>query len=572
MASRNLIYTARPAIGGLDITSDPTVLDPHYLVTADNITYLEGGQRKRRPGLLQYSASSSQAGTAANVIISTATAIRSIIDTWDYSTTFVPVQRLAVAANRSVWRSTGDGLWTIVGTSTSFLSQAVIDGKPVTAMLGQNHVVYADGVSQPFAYNLGATTIVYPTTGKNFPLFESAVFHQTRMVMGGMAISSSDGYNPSTILVSGAGNIFDTTGTDTVLLPIDPGDGDRVIGMSQTFFRNLYIFKGPQYGSVHEISGNTTTAYQKNRITSGAPAVSHQGIITTPTDIYWISKYGIHSLQTTIKYGDVEQGFLSLPIQNLWRKRLITLSDLANAKGFWNPTRNIVGWTVTPANVTGVNARSWVIVYNYALSDPSPGGRKFWSIWKISRSTGANFGLTSVALVLNPAGGSQGAAHAGEPQTYFGGSNGLVYQTYPFFDDDGAPFATQITTPIITKFNTPQGMIPETSEKQFTGIVTYYAVPDSQTLSGMSYGATVDNRLAGNGALTGWQAGGILGTFILGLGHLGGTSMIFEESIIEGRGRGIQLTWANANLDEDFEHLGYSVRFASAETEPKEPS
>ena len=581
MTTRNTTLTVRPALGGLDITSDATILDPNYLVTADNVTYLEGGQRKRRPGFLQYSTSSSMAGTFTNALISTATRVRAISDTWDYSTGIPPVQRLTAAAGFSVWRSTGNGLWSIVGTSSAFA--AGTRALPTNIMLGQNHAVFSDGVSPPLAYNLAATTIVYPTTGANWPVFQSAVFHQTRMVMLGLQfVSTSTGapftLTPSDISVTAAGNIFDSTGTDSVRLPIDPGDGDQVIGCSQTFFRNLYVFKGPQYGSVHEISGNTSTNYVKSRITSGAPAASHLGIITTPTDIYWISKYGVHSLQTTLKFGDVEQGFLSLPIQNLWRKKLINLPDLANAKGFWDPNRNIVGWAVTPANVASAitdpqNYRSWLIVYNYALSDPTPGGRKFWSIWKLSRQTGANMGIWSMAMILNSTGtNSQGAAHGGEPHLYFGADNGLVYQTYPFFDDDGAAYATQITTPIITKFKTDQGVLPETSEKQFTGIVSYYTVPDTQTLSGMTYTVQVDNRDAGTGALTGWQQGGVLGTFILGSGILGGISMIFEESIIEGRGRSIQITWANSQLDQDFEHIGYSVRCALAEGEPKEPS
>lgn len=571
MASKNLIYTVRPALGGLDITSDASILDPNYLVTADNITYLEGGQRKRRPGLLQYSPSSSSAGSSTGAFISTGAGgnnIRALSDSWTYSTAaLAATQRLIAVVGRSIYRSTGDGNWTPVSATSSFSGINLLN---VNIMLGQDHAVISGSggsfLNPPIAYNLTATTLVVPTTGANWPLFETAVYHQSRMVMMGISTAASD------IRITAASNIFDSTGTDSVTLPIDPGDGDRVIGASQTFFRNLYIFKGPQFGSVHEISGNTSTNYTKNRITTGAPALSHQSIITTPTDIYWLSRYGVHSLQTTLKYGDVEQGFLSLPIQNLWRKKLMTLSDLTNAKGFWDPTRNVIGWMITPAGVTGVGARSWLIVYNYALSDPAPGGRKFWSIWKFSRSTGANFGITSMALILNPSGGFQPTL-AGEPHLYFGADNGIVYMGgYSFFEDDGQPFATQITTPIITRFKTALGVVPETQEKQFSGITTYFAVPDSQTFSNMTYSASVDNRDAGNGLVNGGMAGGVLGAFILGTGVLGGISFDFDEAIIEGRGRGIQLTWTNTALDEDFEHLGYSVRFAPTESEAKEGS
>src|SRR5688572_478154 len=95
MASRNVVTTVRPAIGGLDLTADPTILDPNYLVTADNIYYKEGGQRKRRPGFIAYQPSSSSAGSSTNAMVSSSSNVRAIADTWDYSTgTMTGVQRL----------------------------------------------------------------------------------------------------------------------------------------------------------------------------------------------------------------------------------------------------------------------------------------------------------------------------------------------------------------------------------------------------------------------------------------------------------------------------------------------
>jgi hypothetical protein len=250
MTTRNVILTVRPALGGLDISSDPTILDPNYLVTADNITYLEGGQRKKRPGLLAYQPSSSFAGSSTNRMVSTVANVRAISDSWDYSSGGLnPVQRLIAVTGNSLFRSTGDGLWTAITATSSFGNT----GNRAGIMLGQDHAVISAPSMQPVAYNLAATTIVSPTSGANWPLFENAVYHQTRMVMLGISTAASD------IRLTAAGNIFDSTGVDSVTLPIDPGDGDRVMGASQTFFRNLYIFKGPQFGSVHEISGNTST-------------------------------------------------------------------------------------------------------------------------------------------------------------------------------------------------------------------------------------------------------------------------------------------------------------------------
>jgi hypothetical protein len=287
-----------------------------------------------------------------------------------------------------------------------------------------------------------------------------------------------------------AGNIFDSTGTDAGTLPIEPGDGDRVVGISKPFYGSIYVFKGPQKGSVHQISGNTPTTFARAQVAHGAPLLDAHALISTPTDIYWLSEYGIHSLQTTVKFGNVEQAFLSLPIQRLWRDNIIKRSDLENAAGFWNPTRNIVGWIVTPTGQSGQGSRNWILVYNYALSDPKPGGKKFWSIWKLS-----GYGAVSVEVMMNP---TQSASpfqptHQGEPHLYIGGDNGLVYQAdWQTLCDDLLPYTATVTTPVITKWPTPGQPLPETQEKVVHGVVTYYNPVGNQSVASLD--VTVDSR------------------------------------------------------------------------------
>mgnify|MGYP003575810495 FL=1 len=53
MASRYTAFTVHPALGGLDVSIDPSVLDPNFLTAATNIQYLEGAQRKKRVGFIQ---------------------------------------------------------------------------------------------------------------------------------------------------------------------------------------------------------------------------------------------------------------------------------------------------------------------------------------------------------------------------------------------------------------------------------------------------------------------------------------------------------------------------------------
>lgn len=45
----------------------------------------------------------------------------------------------------------------------------------------------------------------------------------------------------------------------------------------------------------------------------------------------------------------------------------------------------------------------------------------------------------------------------------------------------------------------------------------------------------------------------------------------FEETLIEGRGRGIAILWEQGDLGVDMELLGYSIRFWPAEEQPMNP-
>jgi len=454
-------FTVHPALGGLDISSDATILDPNYLVIADNIEYLEGGQRKKRRGTLQYSASSSMAGTFANVMVTSSSNVRGIIDYWRYGQSIIPVQQFVAVTGQSIFRSTGNGLWAAVTTTSSF--GANDNDAHMTA--AQDMIVISDGMARPVAYDMATTTLRQPSTGSLWPIFDGTSYHLSRLWISGLSTAPSD------VRYMAAGNIFDSTGTDTGSLPIETGDGDRVVGISRPFYGSIYLFKGPQKGSVHQLSGNTPATFSRAQVAHGAPLLNANALVSTPTDIYWLSEYGIHSLQTTVKFGNVEQAFLSLPIQRLWRDGIINRGDLANAGGFWNPTRNIVGWILTPAGAAGSGARSWILVYNYALSDPKPGGKKFWSIWKLS-----GYGAASVSVMLNPGGASPfQPSHVGEPHLYIGGDNGLVYQAdWATLADDNLAYAAVVQTPIITKWPAPGMTVPETQEKIVHGVVTYF--------------------------------------------------------------------------------------------------
>lgn len=63
-----------------------------------------------------------------------------------------------------------------------------------------------------------------------------------------------------------------------------------------------------------------------------------------------------------------------------------------------------------------------------------------------------------------------------------------------------------------------------------------------------------------------------MGVFTLDSSTLAVESLTYRESIIEGIGRSAQITWAQNKADQDFEHLGYALRFAATEPEAQDTS
>lgn len=480
MSTRDTAFTVHPALGGLDISSDPTVLDPGFLVNADNIEYREGGQRKKRPGFRVYSTAvtSTEVASTGSVMVSTSAPVRAIKDVWRYGASLTPTQAYVAVASASIFVSTdANGTWTPLTVSSSFGSAT---NRNTSITLAGDYAVISDGETAPIAWDGTATSsglVSVPSTSTAWPVFTDSVYHLNRLWMHGISTA------PSELKYTAANNIFDSTGGDTGSFTVNVGDGDRIMGVSRPFYGSLYIFKGPQKGSVYQLSGATAATFALAQVSHGAPLLNNRALVTTPSDIYWLSQYGVHSLQTTVKFGNVEQAFLSLPIQKLWRNRLIKRSKLGETWGFWHPQRNIVGWVVY---LEGELMQRAVLAYNYALSDPKPGGKKFWSIWKLENGVSALCGDVMLVGPLDP-------NHTGDPHLWLGTDQGVVWEgdQEQALNDAGAAYTARITTPTLTKLK-GRSEAPETFEKGFVGVVTYFG-PHGNVSANLS--VTVDNRV-----------------------------------------------------------------------------
>lgn len=460
MASAVEALIAMPSQSGLNSSAPGTYLAQDELSVAENITYGLNAERKKRPGFTRYN------GTSIGAFN-----VNALADFWRYDgVTLNPQQLFVATAGGQIWSSVGNGEW---GSEASFGS----DGSLTTNILiAGGFAVFSDGVNTPKKFDMTDVTDLGTSTGPFAggapPNFTAGSYHLSRI----FAVGIPD--NPSGFQVSAGGDVTVWSGTDTLTTTLDKDDGDAIVGISRPFHKRVYMFKGPNYGSIHEIAGNTLGTLERDKVFEGLPLHNHKALITTPNDIFWLSHFGIHSLVTTQNYGDTQTAFLSFPIQDLFTSEL-NQARIGNAIGFWNPLRGIVGWWVTSA---GSSENDWALVYHYLISDPAPRGKKFWSIWKL----GGGIKVKSSAVMLTP---RTATLQAALPRLYVGGAgDGLVFAgDQTSLTDDGSAYTARVKTGI----NLHVGSKGPMQEMQFYSVSTFFNPVGNYD---HQLNVTVDNR------------------------------------------------------------------------------
>ena len=153
------------------------------------------------------------------------------------------------------------------------------------------------------------------TTAQNLagtpPRFSFGCAHKNRAWAAGVYA------NPSRLYYSANTDPEDWSGAGSGSIDIDPNDGDMITGL-RSHKNDLWVFKGPNNGSIHRITGSSPTgsdAFARINFVNGIGACWHNAIFPFADDIGYVSQYGsVHSLAATAAYGDFLQASLSLPI------------------------------------------------------------------------------------------------------------------------------------------------------------------------------------------------------------------------------------------------------------------
>jgi hypothetical protein len=255
------------------------------------------------------------------------------------------------------------------------------------------------------------------------PNFSFSVHHKNHQFAAGVFT------NPSRLYFCVPLNPEDWTNTGSGSIDIDPNDGDMITGIV-SHKDNLWVFKGPNKGSIHRISGSSLSDWVKTPFITGLPVPWVNSLFKFGDDLGFVTTNGsVHSLKATAAYGDYNQAWLSYPINKYMQENL----NNSRARFFTtatDPNRGYVWIGITPSGQS-TNTRYLIMDYRF-MSQNEPYPR--WSWWD-------NRAFASITLVRD----------VNRPRLFAGGYDGYVYKLdQTSRSDTGSAINMLVQTPSLT--------------------------------------------------------------------------------------------------------------------------
>ena len=295
---------------------DGKVIVP-FLLDAENVFYeLDGGPHKIG-GTEKLNATVLESGAV----------VRGLYDYWYQGVAGSPTRRrIAVAADK-----------VLSDTDNAVFATTLASGLSTTAIPNfstfDDLLVFTNDAAADVPRSWDGTTA--QALAGSPPNFSFSTTHYGRQFAAGV------GANPSTLYYSAAYNPEDWAGAGSGSILIEPNDGDYITGIA-SHKRELWIFKGPNKGSIHRLTGSSPSDFALEPfVNSGLGAVWHNSIFQFKDDLGFVSQYGtVHSLNATASYGDFKEGALSLPIhkwmgEHLNYNRLKYIQTCVNPQDGW---------------------------------------------------------------------------------------------------------------------------------------------------------------------------------------------------------------------------------------------
>lgn len=513
--------TVTPWNGGLNTAQKPSELAPQEYTVLDNVVL--DAERNPIP----------REGIDANWDdTSSGTGILALHDFWfenlgqkDHKLVSVNtdgnIRAYTLAGSTSILDSGSYSLGsTSIADISTFTNRAVIVTEPVA---GSTSMMFWDGVKSTVERVVDSSLF---TSGDNSPPNCSLLRpHLNRLWTNDLNIKDRINYSETE-------NLFKWQGSgDSGALDIRPGDGDPrgVTAIFPPYKGNILTVA--KLTKLYRVDGTTPSTFTVTDLSSGIGCVSHNAVVATEDDIYWVSLRGIHSLRATDKFGDVESAFISAPIQKDFNSR-IERSMLDKAQANYLPELNSICFSLADKGSSTNN-----ILYWYHIPT------RRWFTW-------SNVDAQSIAK------SNDGARE----RLYFGRSDGRVAktQTYVYIDLDTSGVEAGYTTIQTTGRIAPDATLY--TDKAFKQFGLLYDETDTHQIE-----VTVKVDRFDNQSITYTESSD---KTKLGLSFILGTDIVGElpdtaprNNVVDGVGRAFQLTVTQQVNREWVEIQGFFVEW-----------
>ena len=330
-------------LGNVGLATDMPQQDrqlTHYR-TNENVMYEQSGAVRKCGGDSRINATA----------IASDPTITGMFDFWRAGTSGTFTQKFVVmTSNSKIYKEDMDGTFDDITGSATITSSAI----PVFCQARDTLLIFTNTNDTPLKWDQSGDVA---TLGGSPPAGRGAVFHLNRVWIW----SAND--NPSRITYGSSTDIEDYTGADTGFIDIDPDDGDRIVGCA-VYKKKLIVFKGPNKGSIHVISGTAPTgsdAFARTPLTRGIALQSHHSIISVNDDIWFWSNRGVHSLAATDQFGDYAGAFLTRFLHSFFRTQ-VNRAGFGRVQGVSYDEKGTALW-VYPGSGSATNNRTFGLSY-----------------------------------------------------------------------------------------------------------------------------------------------------------------------------------------------------------------
>lgn len=370
----------------IDTTADAGgTLEMPFLVDADNCIYeLDGGPHKM-PGADKLNSSTIESGAV----------VKGLYDYWRMGTAGMPTQQRIVHAGTKILADAANGTFSAI--QSGMTSGAI----PSYATL-EDVVVMVNGVDANVKFDGTTASAISSDPG----VLGMVCTHKNRMFGAGKPSS------PSTLFYCANLSPDDWLGAGSGSIDIDPQDGDVITGIA-SHKNDLWVFKGPYKGSIHRITGSSSSDFARTTFIKGLGAVWHNLVFPYKDDLGFVWSDGtVHSLNATADYGDFYEASLSRPI-NLFIREHVNLARLKHGWAVDWPDRGIV-LICLPIDGATNNTLTLMMDYRFGAGSNSPHPVSVrWAPWPAFTTVGGGClasvtDATAANLRIVMAGGSDG--------------------------------------------------------------------------------------------------------------------------------------------------------------------